>query len=157
MEITQKLQAQIEAKYGACPVRYSDRVMIFRIKAVPQFITYIRNDDGDNLACYYVHQDDLAGADHDHGEYRCWREQQCYRLFRRYPKPTGSFDDFLTVTEHYLRCAVENMRSHPLAGWRRPLTIAEAAWRVKNIVEPDASTEYKEREYKKPRAAPGRP
>ena len=157
-QIRRALHAQIKESYGPCLLRYDDHVMIFRIWAVPQFITYIRNDDGENMMCYYAHEDDLLAAGHEHGEYRCYREQQCYRMFRRYKKPTGSFNDFLTVTKHYLTCAVANMRAHPLPGHKRPLTIAEADWRVKNIVVPDPRTEPKDREderkYKKPRAAP---
>lgn len=145
--VRSSLQQQTELAYGPCDVRYNDHCMIMRIRAVPQFIVYIRNDDG--MYCYYVHEDDLKACDHEHGEFRAWREQQCYRMFWRYAKA-----DFLSIAKHYLTTAVENMRSHPLSGWKRPLTMTESTWQVKNIVEPDPRTcgdKARPTKYKKPR------
>ena len=148
------LQATIAAKHGQCLLRMDKRCAIFRLMAkAPQFIVYVRDDEPGFVVCYYAHIEDMQAADHPHAEFKCWREQQCYHMIRRYPRTGVAAADFIQSAMHFLDTAVENMLGHPLPGHQRPLTIAESAWRVKNIVRPhveDSSDPDSLDEYKKP-------
>ena len=149
----------IAAKHGRCIVRMDGRCAIFRLMGkAPQFVVYVRDDDAQFVLCYYAHVEDMQAAQHEHAEFKCWREQQCYRMVWQYPRTGVASKDFQRNALHYLDTAVENMLHHPLAGHKRVLSMAESAWRIKNIVRPrveDSSEEDSVDEYKK--TAPKRP
>ena len=142
--VVHHLREQTAACYGPCDVRYDDHCMIMRIHTVRQFLIYLHKD-ADGILCYYIHEQDLANADHEHGEYKQWKEQQSYQMICRYARPV----DFPSAAQRYLVTAVENMRHHPLSGFKRTLTFAEASWNVHNVIVPDPQTHSTDRQAKK--------
>jgi hypothetical protein len=152
--VKSNLQDAITTKHGSCVLRMDGRCAIFRLLGkAPQFIVYVRDDEPGCILCYYAHEQDLRNAYHVHSEFKCWREQQCYQMIWRYPRTGFASVDFVQCAMHFLDTAVENMLGHPLPGHKRPLTISEAEWRVKNIVRPhveDTTDVDSVDEYKKP-------